>query len=419
MNLKIEAHPVDWSPKTPNRPSSPSESSASTSSPPSQLAGGPPQTKGSPPATESAEMPRFRRATLEGRLGDVAISDLLQFLALSRRTGRIDITRRDERAVIVVREGRLLFAATGSPKETLGHMLLARNLVAPDDLEAALQHHRVTPQGHLGSILVERGLLSGESLEDLISEQIEEVLAEILLWPSGRFAFTPLRLESQGEIEVDPERLSLDAGVAADQILLRLSGRSDEAQRERPHDPEDDLLPLRDTTLREIIDEIRSPMFTSEMTSRLLAHARRRADRGVMFAARIGGFGAIGQFGLEGPGRPEPLATLQGLRLPLDTPSILAEAAEQQRPYRAFLPETDDDRRLLTALGGGAREGAALPLVLDGRVLLVLYLENREGRPPMPALDDLELLMLEAGRQMENDLLRKRLGRQNLPLRAS
>lgn len=373
------------------------------------------------PGAAAAETQRYRRSTLEGRLGDVSIGDLLQFLALSRRTGRVDITRRDEKAIVVVRDGRLLYAATGSAKETLGHMLVARHLVSQEDLEQALREHRADPQEHLGSVLVRRGLLSDETLEELISEQIEEVLAEILMWPSGRFSFTPLRLESHGEVEVSPDRLRLDAGIAADQILLRLSSRTDEDSREgrRRAAGDEEELPVESSSLREVIEEIRSPMFTSEMTSRLLTLARRRADRGVMFAVRVGGFGAIGHFGLEAIGGTDPLEPLQRLRIPLDTPSILAEAAEQQRPYRAFLPETDEDRRLLSALGGDAREGAALPLVLDGRVLLLLYVENRAGRPPMPALDDLELLMLEAGRRMENDMLRKRLDQQELLRRAS
>lgn len=340
--------------------------------------------------------------TLAGSLADFPLGDLLQFVALSRRTGRIDIERPGERAVIVMRDGRLLYAACGSAKESLGHQLIARGWVSPGDLERALTRHRRTPQSHLGTALVELGLLGHDDLVDLISEQIEGVVAELMLWSDGSFSFTPLRLADDGEVEVDARRLGLEDGVSTDQVLLRVSSREDEWSESHGTLPRTTTKrpSLPETHLRSIIQEIGPPLVTSEVTVRILGHARRLADRGVLFAARTSAFAGIGTFGLDPPAS-EVGDRLRDLRIPVEVPSILAEAVARGRWLGRSMPRSAWDREILAALGPDSTgPAAAIPLSAGGRALLILYLDNHPTTRPLPNLAHLESQIQEAGQTL-------------------
>ena len=66
--------------------------------------------------------------------------------------------------------------------------------------------------------------------------------------------------------------------------------------------------------------------------------------------------------------------------------------------------------REIDALGGGKpTEVVAIPLVVNDLALLVLYGDNAATAETIGQVDQLELLMLQAGLAMERHLLRKRL----------
>ncbi len=345
-------------------------------------------------------------ATLAGSLTDFPLGDLLQFVALSRRTGRIDLRRGDDKAVVVMRTGRLLYAASGSAKESLGHQLVTRGLVTPQDLERALTRHRRDPDGHLGNALVEMGLLDAKRLAALIEDQLEQVVAELMLWTDGSFSFTPLRLADHGEVEVDAGQLGFEGGFPTDEVLLRVTCREDEwtesfGPSEAP--PWKPRAELSETSLRSIIAELALPLVTSEVTVRILGHARRQADRGLLFATRTDGFSAIGHFGIDGSTAEGAEGKLPELRIPLAVPSILEETTRRGRRHRRDMPETRWDRVILEALGPGSHgPGAAIPLAGGGhRSLLVLYLDNHLTELPLPNLAHLESQVQEASRSLE------------------
>ena len=65
---------------------------------------------------------------------------------------------------------------------------------------------------------------------------------------------------------------------------------------------------------------------------------------------------------------------------------------------------------LMSKLGGDAPgQAAAMPLVVNDDVLLVLYGDNGGSGTPLGSFDELELLLLQAGLAMEKRLLEKRI----------
>ena len=168
--------------------------------------------------------------SLAGRLEEIELAELLHFLALNNRTGKVTLSRRDAHGVVVRAAGRIVYAASSSIRETFGNILVCRGLVSPEALAAALERQHQAADGRkLGDILVEAGAISEDQLQDALRQQAGLVVQELCRWRSGYFRFEVAPVASAGDIGVDTEELVVAAGVATDQILLEAMTRMDEA----------------------------------------------------------------------------------------------------------------------------------------------------------------------------------------------
>jgi hypothetical protein len=355
-----------------------------------------------------------------GKLDQFKLPDLLQIISGNRKTGRLSLTRRDSQGVIVFRSGKIIYSASTAARETLGSLLLCRQLIDEEGLARALEiQHSAAEEKRLGTILVELGLLDEEALREVVTRQIEGVISEFMQWETGFFKFDLLRLLDQGEDEVDAEDFVHREGLSAQQVLMDIadeldrtavypvpfspSGVDSEPHSEAPTDGRPGL-----DSLKSIMSVIRSPEFTGEATGQILGFARDSLPRGVLFVVRRDGFRAMSVFGAAAEHADK--ASAKHLSLPLNEPSVIAEAADRQESYRGPLEENQANQALLEALGGDApSEAVAIPLVVNDLVLLVLYGDNGAAGEPIEQVDQLELLMLQAGLAMERHLLRKRL----------
>ena len=159
-----------------------------------------------------------------GKLDKFKLPDLLQIISGNRKTGRLVLTRRDSQGVIVFRSGQIIYAASSAARETLGSLLLCRQLIDEEGLARALEiQHGASEEKRLGTILVEIGLLAEDSLREVITRQIEGVISEFMQWETGFFKFDLLHLPDHGEIEVDAEDFVHREGLSAQQVLLDIS----------------------------------------------------------------------------------------------------------------------------------------------------------------------------------------------------
>lgn len=335
--------------------------------------------------------------SLVGKLEELPLPDLLQIIGSNGKSGRLNLTRHDGFGVLVFRRGQIIYAASTSARETLGHLLLSAKLVTEDQLRRALElQHGSAVEQRLGTILLEQGMLSHDDLTRVLHDQTAKVISDFLAWDRGFFKFDALKLEDHGEIGVDVEDFRLDHGLTADSVLLDFSQRFDNL---------DDAEPTADAaltdngalgSLREVMAEIRSPEFTGEFGVRIFGYAEAHLPRAVLFFLRRGSFVGISPH--------------DNIKIPLDVPSILAEAADTKSTYRGPLEPIEWNLYLMSQLGGDPpSEAVAVPLVVNHRVLLVLYGDNRDSGAPLPALDELEVLMIQVGLAMEKKLLERRI----------
>ena len=155
--------------------------------------------------------------------------------------------------------------------------------------------------------------------------------------------------------------------------------------------------------------EVRSPAFTGEMVSRVLDMASSVVSRAVLFSCRAEGFFGIGQSGVEIEGANAD-EVARSLVIPADTMSILRDASETRATARQTLRKEGGDALLVAELGGRTpSQGLAAPIVVNNRVMVVLYGDNLPEDRPIGSILELELLMIQAGMSVENNLLQKRL----------
>jgi hypothetical protein len=336
--------------------------------------------------------------SLAGRLEEIELAEVLHFLALNNRTGKVTLSRREAHGVVVVRLGRIVYAASSSIRESFGNVLVCRGLVSPEALAAALERqHRLADGRKLGDLLVEEGALSEDQLQEALRQQTGLVVQELCRWRNGYFRFEVTPVASAGDIGVDTEELVVAAGVATDQVLLEAMTRMDEAEA-----PPDRSTPLA------IAWGPLAPSLRAEVTVGLLRRAQAVASRGLLLLLRGDEAQGAGQVGLDE--LPEADDIARSVRMPLAEPSVVSEAVERRESWRGAVPRTPANERLL-ALLGGRQPGEALvvPLVLRDGVGLVFYGDDAASGRPLGSVEDLEWALLEAGLAMERDLLEERL----------
>jgi len=336
--------------------------------------------------------------SLAGRLEEVDLAELLHFLSLNNRTGKVTISRRDGHGLVVVRLGRILYAASSSIRETFGNILVCRGLVSPETLAAALERqHASGDDRKLGFILMEMGSLTETQLKDVLKQQTGLVVQELCGWRSGYFRFEVAPVASSGEIGVDAEDLVLPEGVATDQVLLEAMTRMDEAEPVAPP-----------TTVRSIAGAALSPALRAETTVGLLRRAGEVVPRGVLFVVRGDEVQGAGQFGLVVDREPDDLA--RSIRLPMGESSVITDAAERRETWQGPVPETPANRQLLERLGGQwPSQAVVVPMMVREGVGLVLYGDTGTADGALGDVEALEWALLEAGLSMERDLLEDRL----------
>ncbi|HYN20575.1 MAG TPA: DUF4388 domain-containing protein [Thermoanaerobaculia bacterium] len=366
--------------------------------------------------------------SLCGTLQDLPLPDLLQMIAANRKTGRLILTRRDGHGVIAFRNGKIIYAASNSVRETLGNILLHERLISESTLLAALERQSRSPEEkRLGPVLVEMGALDEPTIERIVRAQTQRVIQEFLRWNTGFAKFEVLQIPDRGEVEVDARDFLMQAGFNADELLLGILGRLDPrdidtaeldmsqvlrrapwvggpaAAEAGPPEPQ----PASFASLKSIMAEIRSPAFTAEVSLGILRYAARSFARGVLFARAYDGFHGMGQFGI---GTTSGSIPVREIRIPVDEPSLFLEVSERKESYRGPLADGYWNVHLGRQLGGPVpQEVAAIPMIVDARVVLIFYGDNVPGNAPIGPIDDLELLMIEGGLVIEKSLLESRL----------
>jgi hypothetical protein len=178
--------------------------------------------------------------SLVSNLRTMGLPDLLQWLAMTRKTGTLYLKRRSVEKRLLFREGVILSSWSNDPRESLGQFLLRDGVLSEEDLFRALLVQESREGRLYGAILIEEGLISEEQLREALHKKAEESVYELFLWPDGGFEFKD---------EDEPESFSVQIELNVTEVVFEGVRRVDEWRRIR------DVIP----SLRSTFKVLRQP----------------------------------------------------------------------------------------------------------------------------------------------------------------
>lgn len=125
---------------------------------------------------------------LQGDVATIPMRDLLGWLARSRASGTLSLSRGMMAWRFQLRDGRVELASSAARESMLGRLLVERGLIDEAQLAAALERCRRT-RTRLGRTLTRSGLVSAGDLGRVLSAKVLGLLQEALGWTDGRFYF--------------------------------------------------------------------------------------------------------------------------------------------------------------------------------------------------------------------------------------
>lgn len=381
---------------------------------------------------------------LTGDLSDFALTDILQILALSRKTGTLSLESDDISGQITIEGGRITHASRW-PGEALSERLVREQCLTATDLARLRQiGEQDTGVWTLDSLILESGLMVQDRLESMAKSHIQEVVGYLLRLEKGRFGIDlnqPKMVEALSEVR-------LRNGVEVGELLLGIAKDIDEDGRDaRPSQTETWELqdfgenPIfaeavrshngngshaapppvteqqinqqsdRISLLCSMLAEMRSHSFEAEVSLLIMRYASEVATRGVLFVVKDNIIAGLGQFGVNGSEGRSADERVREIQIPVAADTLFGQVVARGEPYIGRMPEGYWYSELLGKIGGiGAPISVfALPLMCHGQPVFIFYGDNFPGGSKMIGLDELVVLVNQASVVLEKIVLERML----------
>jgi Flp pilus assembly protein TadD len=159
---------------------------------------------------------------IRGSLKEASLPDVLQLLAMGKKTGCLSVTHRNNFGSIYFDKGKIAYAAIVNRRDRLGDILVKSGVISQAQLDEGIAAQAHERDKRLGEILVVRQIISREELHRQIRLQIEEAVFFLFTWTQGTFNFeADIRPEEQDFlVSINPESLLLEGARRVDEWSL-------------------------------------------------------------------------------------------------------------------------------------------------------------------------------------------------------
>lgn len=169
--------------------------------------------------------------SLAGKLEDVPLADVMQFIHLGRRTGTLSLQRGNEQGEITFHHGAIVGARCPSSRK-IGELLREEGILDQAALDDALRtQSKEQPPQSLGQILLSHGAVPMDAVRDAVRGQIEKTIYELVTWAHGSFVFELDTLKPVDDVAVFPGDLIPDIDLNTQMVLLEAARIFDERNR--------------------------------------------------------------------------------------------------------------------------------------------------------------------------------------------
>jgi hypothetical protein len=172
---------------------------------------------------------------LEGDLSRIQLPDVLSFVAMIRRSGKLVLRQNHLERVVLWKDGEIVFASSSSPEHSLGQFLLRNGKISQQQYEET--RRRVTAQTRHGKLLVQMGAISPKDLWWGVKNQALEIMYSVFGWTEGSFAFY------ESAEELNAERIVLSLNTSS--VIMEGIRRLDETARIREKIPGPEVVFIR------------------------------------------------------------------------------------------------------------------------------------------------------------------------------
>lgn len=142
-----------------------------------------------------------KSGALRGKLSDVGLPEVLNYLQSAGRTGVLTVVNAGVRKAVFFLEGKVVFAASSVTQDRLGEVLLRGAKISTD--EYLKLSHRIRGGQRIGKALVEGGVLSPKDLWWAIEQQVREIVWSLFAWEDGYFQFEDNDRPRREKITID------------------------------------------------------------------------------------------------------------------------------------------------------------------------------------------------------------------------
>jgi len=156
---------------------------------------------------------------IKGSLTEATLSDVVQLLTFSQKSGCLSVTDGKDFGNIFIKDGKIIHATILNRKYRLGDSFVVKHIIEEETLSKALEIQESKKKKRIGEILVEMGAITNDTLDKELKNQIEETIFTMLTWESGYFNFEAGLLPSQEEltIQMSPQELLLEGARRIDE----------------------------------------------------------------------------------------------------------------------------------------------------------------------------------------------------------
>jgi hypothetical protein len=379
---------------------------------------------------------------LTGDLSDFALTDILQILALSRKTGMVLLEGAGWAGKIIVESGRITEASV-QPGESLGDSLALAGLIGPDVIRGPGADRT---DNQLEQLFVGSGILTRNGLTAAARRHTQRVIGKLVRLEKGRFSIAL----GEAMVPQSVDGLRLTEGLDVGEALLYAAHEEDESYKERELQTltqDDDqggfsfnggreTRPLsgrsedpyamkpgegdapgaenydRSSLLCSLLAEMGQNSFEAEVSLMIMRYASELATRGILFAIKDSKLCGLGQFGLhQGKDGKSADELVRELCLPLDVDSVFARVVRTGEPFVGGTPDGYWFAELLSRVGGFGRDLKlfVLPLTCNDAPAFVIYGDNYPGKAELKGMRELVALASQASLVLERIALRRRV----------
>ncbi|UCD84435.1 MAG: response regulator [Deltaproteobacteria bacterium] len=148
--------------------------------------------------------------SLVGSLEDLALSDILQIVSLSRKSGVLSLSSGEKKGMVIFKAGQVVGASSNSSRDNIGTEIVRKGIITSVQLKSIMAEQKEGKfPGGLNTNLIEKLALDPEKIEEVAKNYIQKVVYGFFDWEEGNFNF---ELKEQEEIE----------GMASDSLQYTL-----------------------------------------------------------------------------------------------------------------------------------------------------------------------------------------------------